>query len=190
VAPKTKERSPDMTGTLCLQRHTAALILKAFDNTDDDEAVCDIAAWVNHDHEGQYLTVEISPKYMAPDPQMQHARAISKQAWLDEMSELLGQMEQTEREEKEEEISEEEWLAQMKQEEELYRAKERTRLEEEAKYSWVASERLRTLIEKEEEQKALAVCAEDERRREAIKAEAEESPLNWLFAEPEKEDAL
>lgn len=107
--------------------------------------------------------------------------AISKQAWLDEMSELLGQMEQTEGEEKEEEISEEEWLAQMKQEEELYRAKERTRLEEEAEYSGVASERLRTLIEKEEEQKALAACAEDERRRQAIKAEAEESPLNWLF---------
>jgi hypothetical protein len=112
--------------------------------------------------------------------------AISKQAWLDEMSELLDQMEQTEGEEKEEEISEEEWLAQMKQEEELYRAKERTRLEEEAKYSGVASERLRTLIEKEEEQKALAACAEDERRRQAIKAEAEESPLNWLFrVEPE-----
>ena len=108
--------------------------------------------------------------------------AISKQAWLDEMSELLDQMEQTEGEEKEEEeISEEEWLAQMKQEEELYRAKERTRLEEEAKYSGVASERLRTLIEKEEEQKALAECAEDERRREAIKAEAEESSLNGLF---------
>jgi len=107
--------------------------------------------------------------------------AISKQAWLDEMSELLGQMEQTEGEEKEEEISEEEWLAQMKQEEELYRAKERTRLEEEAEYSGVASERLRTLIEKEEEQKALAECAEDERRREAMKVEAEESPLNWLF---------
>jgi hypothetical protein len=109
--------------------------------------------------------------------------AISKQAWSDEMSELLDQMEQTEGEEKEEEISEEEWLAQMKQEEELYRAKERTRLEEEAEYSGVASERLRTLIEKEEEQKALAACAEDERRRQAIKAEAEESPLNWLFPE-------
>jgi hypothetical protein len=52
-----------------------------------------------------------------------------------------------------------------------------------AKYSWEASERLRALIEKEEEQKALAECAEDERRREAIKAEAEESSLNGLFPE-------
>jgi hypothetical protein len=77
VAPKAKERSPDMTGTLCLQRHTAALILKAFENTDDDEAVCNIAAWVNHDHEGQYLTVEISPKYTAPDPQTQQSNRLA-----------------------------------------------------------------------------------------------------------------
>ena len=77
VPPKTKERSPDMTGTLCLQRHTAALILKAFENTDDDEAFCNIAAWVNQDHEGQYLTVEISPKYMAPDPQMQRTNRLA-----------------------------------------------------------------------------------------------------------------
>jgi hypothetical protein len=55
VAPKTKERSPDMTGTLCLQRHTAAAIVKAFED-DDDDVVCSIAAWVNHDHEGPYLT--------------------------------------------------------------------------------------------------------------------------------------
>jgi hypothetical protein len=77
VAPKTKERSPDMTGTLYLQRHTAALILKAFENTDGDDAVCNIAAWVNHDHEGQYLTVEISPKYMAQDSQMQRSNRLA-----------------------------------------------------------------------------------------------------------------
>jgi hypothetical protein len=47
----------------------------------------------------------------------------------------------------------------------------------------------RALIENQEEQKALAECAEDERRREAIKAEAEESSLNWLFGEPEEENA-
>jgi hypothetical protein len=77
IANKSKERSPDMTGTLSLQRHTAALILKAFENADDDEAVCNIAAWVNHDHEGQYLTVELSPKYMAPDPQSQQASRLA-----------------------------------------------------------------------------------------------------------------
>jgi hypothetical protein len=66
--PKTKERSPDMTGTLYLQRHTAAAIVKAFEKA-DDQVVCNIAAWVNQDQEGQYLTVELSPKYVAPDTQ-------------------------------------------------------------------------------------------------------------------------
>jgi len=79
VAHKTKERSPSMTGTLCLQRHTAALIVKAFENVDDDEVVCNIAAWVNHDHEGQYLTVELSPRYVTPDP---HSQPSSRLAFI------------------------------------------------------------------------------------------------------------
>jgi hypothetical protein len=65
-----------MTGTLRLQRHAAAAILKAFENV-HDEAVCNIAAWVNHDHEGQYLTVELSPRYVAPAPQSQHASRLA-----------------------------------------------------------------------------------------------------------------
>jgi hypothetical protein len=69
--PKTKPLSPDMTGTLYLHRHTAALILKSFEDSDDDQAVCNIAAWVNQDNEGQYLTIELSPRYVAPDPQTQ-----------------------------------------------------------------------------------------------------------------------
>ena len=65
MAQKTKPRSPNMTGTLCLQRHTAAAILKEFEESGADEVVCNVAGWVNQDHEGQYLTVEISPKYGA-----------------------------------------------------------------------------------------------------------------------------
>ena len=56
--------------TLTKKRSLGKLrILKAFENL--DEVVCNIAAWVNHDHDGQYLTVELSPKYVAPDPQSQ-----------------------------------------------------------------------------------------------------------------------
>jgi hypothetical protein len=68
-APKTKPRSPDMTGTLLLQRHTAAAILQSFEDSDSDDVVCNIASWVNQDHEGPYLTVEISPKYVARELQ-------------------------------------------------------------------------------------------------------------------------
>jgi hypothetical protein len=49
TAPKTKPRSPDMTGTLILQRHTAAAIQKKFEDSDADEVVCNIAGWVNQD---------------------------------------------------------------------------------------------------------------------------------------------
>jgi hypothetical protein len=77
VAHQTKERSPNMTGTLRLQRHTAAALLKVFENTGVDEAVCNIAAWVNQDHEGQYLTVELSPKYAALDPQGQQKNRLA-----------------------------------------------------------------------------------------------------------------
>ncbi len=68
-APKTKPKSPNMTGMLRLQRHTAAAILQAFADAGSDEVVCNIAGWVNQDHEGSYLTVEISPKYVARDLQ-------------------------------------------------------------------------------------------------------------------------
>jgi hypothetical protein len=36
-APKTKPRSPNMAGTLRLQRHTAAAILQAFPDDGSDE---------------------------------------------------------------------------------------------------------------------------------------------------------
>jgi hypothetical protein len=122
-------------------------------------------------------TLFTDPDYF---PSLCRKGAISTQTCLELISEFVDQTVQSEGEE---EISEEEWFAQIEEEGKLYRARERKRLEEEAEYSWEASERLRALIEKEEEQKALAECAEDERRREAIKAEAEESPLNWLFPE-------
>ena len=68
-APKTKPKSPNMTGTLRLQRHTAAAILQAFADAGSDEVVCSIAGWPNDDADGPYLTVEISPKYVTRELQ-------------------------------------------------------------------------------------------------------------------------
>ena len=47
-----------------LQRHTAVAIVKQFGD-DIEEVVCNIAAWRNTDHNGAYLTVELSPKFIA-----------------------------------------------------------------------------------------------------------------------------
>lgn len=63
---KTKDRSPDFTGTLKLQRHTLETIAKQFKETDADEIDCCLAGWRNTDANGQaYLSVEISPRYVS-----------------------------------------------------------------------------------------------------------------------------
>jgi hypothetical protein len=65
-ATKTKDRSPDSTGTLKLQRHTLEAIAKQFKETDATEIDCCIAGWRNSDQNGQpYLSVELSPRYVA-----------------------------------------------------------------------------------------------------------------------------
>ena len=63
-AHKTKPRSPDAIGTLVLQRHTLRAIVNEFDETRDDEVICNIAAWKNQDQQGPYLTVEVSPRFL------------------------------------------------------------------------------------------------------------------------------
>src|SRR5208283_1286148 len=65
-APKTKDRSPESTGNLKLQRHTFEAIAKQFQQTDADAIECCIAAWKNIDAKGEsYVTVELSPKYVS-----------------------------------------------------------------------------------------------------------------------------
>ena len=64
-ANKTKPRSPDLTGQMKLQRHTAAAIVEQFSRDDIDEVVCNIAGWKNQDYKGPYLSVELSPRFVA-----------------------------------------------------------------------------------------------------------------------------
>ena len=64
-ANKTKPKSPDLTGQMKLQRHTAAAIVEQFSHDDVDEVVCNIAGWRNQDYTGPYLTVELSPRFVA-----------------------------------------------------------------------------------------------------------------------------
>jgi hypothetical protein len=61
---KTKPRSPDATGKFTFQRHTLVTICKQLKETGCDEVVCNIAGWKNTDHQGQYITVEISPRFV------------------------------------------------------------------------------------------------------------------------------
>ena len=67
-ANKTKPRSPDLTGQLKLQRHTAAAIVEQFSSNHFEEVVCNIAGWRNQDYNGPFLTVELSPRFVARAP--------------------------------------------------------------------------------------------------------------------------
>jgi hypothetical protein len=63
-ANKTKPKSPDLTGQMKLQRHTAAKIVEQFSHDETEEVVCNIAGWKNQDYNGGlYLTVELSPRF-------------------------------------------------------------------------------------------------------------------------------
>jgi hypothetical protein len=62
---KTKPRSPDFTGTLKLQRLTMDVFAKQFQETDAEQIECCLAGWINSDTNGQFLSVELSPRYVA-----------------------------------------------------------------------------------------------------------------------------
>jgi hypothetical protein len=65
-AAKTKDRSPDTTGTLKLQRHTLETFAKQFEEQGADELDCCLAGWRNTYANGDpYLSVEISPRYLS-----------------------------------------------------------------------------------------------------------------------------
>jgi hypothetical protein len=63
-AMKTREKSPDLTGQLKLQRHMLATFNKQFEEAGGGEIVCCLAGWSNHGGNGQYLTIELSPRYV------------------------------------------------------------------------------------------------------------------------------
>ena len=67
-ATKAKPRSPDLTGQFKLQRHTAAALVEQFSHDDIEEVVCNVAGWRNQDYSGPYLTVELSPRFVARMP--------------------------------------------------------------------------------------------------------------------------
>jgi hypothetical protein len=63
IQQKTKPRSPELQGTIRIQRHTLEAISKQLD--DNNEVIANLAAWKHHDGNDFYLSVELSPKYNA-----------------------------------------------------------------------------------------------------------------------------
>jgi hypothetical protein len=61
---KTKEKSPDLTGQITIQRHTLEVLASQLMATAANEVTCNIAAWHNPGYDGPFLSVVISPRYM------------------------------------------------------------------------------------------------------------------------------
>ena len=68
-ANRTKERSPNLTGKLALQRATLNELAIQMREDGGTEITCNVAGWFNADSNGKYITVEISPLFKrAPRP--------------------------------------------------------------------------------------------------------------------------
>jgi hypothetical protein len=63
--PQPTNKHPKMTGTLKLHRHTLRTLVKQFQEGHADVLVCNLAAWVNQGTGSKFLTVELSPRYVA-----------------------------------------------------------------------------------------------------------------------------
>jgi hypothetical protein len=62
-AVRTKERSPNLTGQIALQRSDVIEIHRHLQETGRDEVICNIAGWLYVDSQGKSITVQLSPPY-------------------------------------------------------------------------------------------------------------------------------
>jgi hypothetical protein len=62
---KTKEKSPDLIGTMKIHRSLITVLWKELNNSGGEEVTCNIAAWQYHDKKGALLNVELSERYEA-----------------------------------------------------------------------------------------------------------------------------
>ena len=69
---RTKLKSPNMLGTVTIQRSTLEALLKQMNDADADEVVCNLAGWFNEDREGRYIGVQLSERFERKHPQVQN----------------------------------------------------------------------------------------------------------------------
>ena len=64
---KTKDKSPDVTGTITIKRDLLLDLHKQLTQSNDDEVVANIAGWLYDDANGRYMRVQLSAKYQRPE---------------------------------------------------------------------------------------------------------------------------
>jgi hypothetical protein len=63
---KTKDRSPDLIGTVKIHYHLIHTLLNKLDESAEDVAECNIAAWQYRDKDGPLLNLQLSERYEPP----------------------------------------------------------------------------------------------------------------------------
>jgi hypothetical protein len=64
---RTKDKSPDVTGTISIKRELLLEFHKQLTESDDDEVVACLAGWFYDDPKGRYLRVQLSAKLQRPE---------------------------------------------------------------------------------------------------------------------------
>jgi hypothetical protein len=64
---KTKDKSPDATGTIYIKRDLLLDLYKQLNQSDDDEVVAKLAGWLYEDVIGKYMTIQLSAKTQRPE---------------------------------------------------------------------------------------------------------------------------
>ena len=59
--PPTSANAPCMLGRMTIQATTLRMLMNQLIESGKDEVVCHLAAWINNDGRGEFITVEISP---------------------------------------------------------------------------------------------------------------------------------
>jgi hypothetical protein len=64
---KTKDRSPDATGTIRIKRDLILAFYKKLIESGDDDVVAYLAGWFYNDANGRYMRVQLSEEYQRPE---------------------------------------------------------------------------------------------------------------------------
>ena len=60
---QTNPKAPPLIGSMTIQAETLKVLVQQLNESGGDKVTSNLAAWVNRDANGKFLTVEISPRY-------------------------------------------------------------------------------------------------------------------------------
>jgi hypothetical protein len=67
INDKTKDKSPDVIGTISIKRDLLLDLYKQATESDDDDIVAMLAGWFYDDAKGRYMRVQLSAKFQKPE---------------------------------------------------------------------------------------------------------------------------